>query len=53
MKENANEKLVKWMAFGYKLDISKMRDLTKDEEESCSKALENMSEKTSIKLFED
>lgn len=36
MKENANQKLKKW--------LENMRDLTEDEEKVCSKALENMSE---------
>lgn len=52
-KENANDKLVKWLGFGFNLDTSKMRGLNEDEEEACSKALENVSEKTGIKLFED
>ena len=34
-KENFNDKLGKWLAFGNELDTSKMRDLTKEEEENC------------------
>ena len=52
-KENFNDKLGKWLAFGNELDTSKMRDLTKEEEENCSKALYKISEGTGIKLYED
>ena len=47
-KENFNDKLGKWLAFGNELDTSKMRDLTKEEEENCSKALYKISEGTGI-----
>lgn len=36
MKQNANEKLKKW--------LDNMRDLTEEEEKACSKALERISE---------
>lgn len=52
-KENYNDKLKKWIDFDFKLDTSSMRDLEKEEEESCSKALINMSEETDIILFKD
>ena len=52
-KENFNDKLDKWLAFGNELDTSKMRDLTKEEEENCSKALYEISEGTGIKLYDD
>ena len=52
-KENFNDKLGKWLAFGNELDTSKMRDLTKEEEENCSKALYKISEGTGIKSYED
>lgn len=45
MKENANEKLNKW--------LNNMRDLTEEEEQSCSNALEKMSEKTGLKIFKE
>ena len=34
-KENFNDKLGKWLAFGNELDTSKIRDLAKEEEENC------------------
>lgn len=51
--ENSNDKLKKWMDFDFRLDTSEMRDLDKEEERACSKALESMSEKTDVLLFDD
>lgn len=52
-KENANDKLTKWMNFGFNLDTSETRDLNKDEEKNPSKTLDNISAQTDTKLFKD
>lgn len=51
--ENSNDKLKKWIDFDFRLDTSEMRDLDEEEEKACAKALDNMSEKLDVSLFDD